>query len=106
MASNVQWLAGQAGRRSVIDDSVNLRRLQKEILRYLLTYPEAKDTREGIRDWWLPQTRMEFQSVDLSSALNDLVMRGWITASSLRGTVVYGLQHGRRDEILRWLESC
>jgi hypothetical protein len=89
------------------DDSADrLHMLRREILSYLTEHPDAKDTVEGIMDWWLSAAGEGVRADEVGSALESLVVKGWVTVSSLgRGTRVYGLDRARRREILEWLES-
>ncbi|MDQ6734147.1 MAG: hypothetical protein M3Z35_08550, partial [Nitrospirota bacterium] len=57
-----------ASRRTVIRD----------ILCYLLEHPDAKDTRDGILRWWIPQGRDEPDIQTMQDALDDLVAKGWM----------------------------
>jgi hypothetical protein len=80
--------------------------LQKDILRYLVQHIEAKDTVQGVLHWWLPATYAGLRESELTSALDELAAKGWLTVSSRGPTFkLYGLDQSRRDEILRWLES-
>jgi len=80
--------------------------LQREILSYLAQHPDAKDTVEGIMHWWLPGGETGVKASDVDGALEGLLARGWVTASSVgQGTRVYGLDRARRDEIMSWLEN-
>ena len=54
--------------------------LADEILRYLLEHPEAKDTIDGIADWWLTERRVRQGIVEVEAALGHLVERGLIDA--------------------------
>jgi hypothetical protein len=92
---------------AMTDDEVSaLHKLQREILSYLAQHPDAKDTVEGIVQWWLPREDTRMKVSHVSSALEGLVERGWMTASGLgQGARVYGLNHARQNEIRKWLEN-
>ncbi len=78
--------------------------LQREVLGYLVEHLEAKDTMQGIMQWWLLDGRPPVRPSDVSAALEDLVVRGWITATSLGpGAVLYGLDKTRIDEVRDFL---
>jgi hypothetical protein len=61
-----------------------------EILRYLAQRPNAADTIEGIKRWWLPRIRLDSAASDIERALNHLVRSGKVLASELPdGSTVY-----------------
>jgi len=75
------------------------------VLGYLVEHLEAKDTVQGIMQWWLRDGRPNVRRSDVSSALEDLVVRGWITATSLgQGAVLYGLDKTRIDDVRDFLQ--
>ena len=47
-----------------------------EIARYLGEHPEAADSLEGIRQWWLPRVRLDEASAQIEAALEELCVRG------------------------------
>jgi hypothetical protein len=88
------------------DDEIDRRRaLQRDVLGYLVEHLEAKDTVDGIMQWWLGGAPGPVRRSDVSAALEDLVLRGWLTATSLGpGVVLYGLARARLDDVRRFLE--
>jgi hypothetical protein len=61
-----------------------------EIARYLKDHPDAADSLEGIRRWWLPRVRLEETTAQLEEALEDLLRRGVVVRQGLAdGTVLY-----------------
>lgn len=52
--------------------------LADEVERYLAAHPDAADSAEGIRRWWLPAGRLDVRTDQLQSALALLVARGRI----------------------------
>lgn len=46
------------------------------ILHYLREHPDAADTADGIRQWWLPRQGVTRSVDDVEAALDDLVERG------------------------------
>ena len=69
-----------------------------EIMRYLLQYPEAKDTVEGVMQWWVPKGEAEYRRKDVEEVLDTLVARGWIT-KRLPADSLYSLNMERVAEI-------
>src|SRR5262245_46074638 len=63
------------------------RAIAREILGYLATHPEAKDTLDGIVEWWLPHRRRERSAVERAVAL--LLAHGVILETRRRGLPPY-----------------
>jgi hypothetical protein len=59
-----------------IDASHHLLQLQASIRVYLTRYPDAADSPEGIRQWWLTQALQTTSIETLRIALTALVMSG------------------------------
>ncbi len=76
----------------------------REILRYLIEHPGAKDSIDGVIWWWLPRECLKYRDEDVLQALNHLVSRRWVIASRVtKSTVVYGVVAARLGEIRRFL---
>ena len=54
--------------------------IQAEILRYLAQHPGAKDTAEGIAEWWMPARKTRPALTEVRDAMEDLVSRGLVIA--------------------------
>lgn len=52
--------------------------IKKEILAYFEENPEAKDSLEGIRDWWMLNRKIEIIGKVVEDALYDLVNEGLV----------------------------
>jgi hypothetical protein len=74
------------------------------ILQYLVEHPEAKDTREGIYKWWLPEGHGDRGRDEVQKALDLLTSKGWLTK---RGRIpqkeIYGINKDRLQEIKLFL---
>lgn len=79
--------------------------LGRQILEYLVKQPEAKDTLEGIMDWWLPATHPRARLEELERVLKHLVKRKWVTVTEAGPLVVYGLDQERLGEIKAYLQG-
>jgi hypothetical protein len=74
--------------------------VMREILQYLMSHPDAKDTILGILRWWLPTNCRGWTVEQVQDALDTLVARGWLT---IRRTTpaqqLYGLNKEKLMEI-------
>lgn len=52
--------------------------LAREILAYFAQHPDARDTLEGIVEWWLLEQHIICQTAQVKDALAELVARGWV----------------------------
>lgn len=64
--------------------------IAEEIARYLSEHPDAADSLDGIRQWWLPRLRLQEAIAQIEEALEELVERGVVVRQDMPdGTVVY-----------------
>ena len=78
--------------------------VMQDILRYLIKYPDAKDTIQGIVHWWLPRTPVERREIEVQKALEVLVARGWVTQRQITPfQQLYGLNKDKVEEINKFL---
>jgi hypothetical protein len=70
----------------------------REIERYLRAHPNASDTRQGVRDWWLADLASPLSADVIQIALDRLVDEGKLEARSIPGDVVYGRVRPRDEE--------
>ena len=94
MASRVQHAGPEelSGRLPMARLSQKQMTILKDILSYLHDHPDAKDTPEGIRQWWMPPSIRAPGAEDVSVVLAVLVSAGWLVAieGGLSSSVVYG----------------
>jgi hypothetical protein len=90
--ANGALIAHQTGVTSCADDLPNaVKRALEEIVRYMISRPDAKDTVKGIHDWWLPVNRDDCSLDEVKQAVETLVHWGWLTEHRLaEQIVVYG----------------
>jgi hypothetical protein len=80
--------------------------VQRAILKYLIERPLAKDTAEGIVQWWLPDFLPSPPEIAVQRALDALVQQGWVVVTKKSPTMtLYGLKESRREEILEFLND-
>lgn len=76
------------------------------ILGYLCSHPEAKDTAEGVRRWWLLAEGIEADRDRVRVALDYLVTWGWLLrTTSYSGLAVYGLNKERLPSLQWFLQG-
>jgi hypothetical protein len=65
--------------------------IAREIARYLVEHPDAADTLDGIRRWWLTRQRYEDATVLVQRAVELLVREGAAVGRKMPdGNIVYG----------------
>lgn len=80
--------------------------LARAILQYLQVHRDAKDTLQGIAQWWLLKewTEREFQQIE--GSISHLVSRGLLVERRREGLPsYYWLNRSKQDEISRILNS-
>ena len=70
----------------------------------MVEHPEAKDTVEGIADWWLLKQRIQVALAEVRAALTELAARGFLNTQRERdGRIRFGLNPEKAVEISAWL---
>ena len=83
------------------------RSLARAILRYLEVHPDAKDTVEGIAQWWLLHEWNESLRVHVERAVSWLLSQGLILEIRRPGVPPYYQRHPQqREAITRFLEGA
>lgn len=76
------------------------------ILGYLHAHADAKDTAEGITNWWLRAQGVTVHETAVHVALQELVTSGWLIAIESRlGHRLYALNGARRSDLERCCSS-
>ena len=76
-----------------------------EIAQYVSRHPDARDTLEGIRDWWLPSD-ISFTAAELQQALDILTGWGWLVKQMLiTQTYVYGVSEAGMQQAIDFLRD-
>jgi len=79
-----------------------------DVLSYLLRYPEAQDTVEGIAEWWLAEQQAERTMAAVRRAVAELEARGFVVKASMGGLqqpLRFSLNKAREQEIRDYLSS-
>lgn len=88
------------------DLPAGVKRALEEIVAYVVSRPEAKDTLQGIRDWWLRVRNVDCSPAEVQQAVETLVQWGWLTEQRLaEQTVVYGPSQEGLQNGLQYLKS-
>lgn len=80
-------------------------RLARAVLLHLARGGQARDTLEGIVQWWLQKERIDQAVESVTRVLDVLVARGLVTeCSDASGQRTYSIDAARRDEVQAMLE--
>ncbi len=83
------------------------RELARDILRYLFTHSEAKDTLQGIAQWWLLREWTERRLQDVERAIVLLEKAGLVLKKVQSGQEPrYAMNPTRKSEIKRLLQGA
>ena len=75
-------------------------RLKQRILSYLVEHPNAEDTVDGIKQWWLLAQLIQTSDRDVEAALSALVEEGWLVrVNRVDSADCYKVNSKRRGEI-------
>jgi hypothetical protein len=72
----------QVNQKNIQDDHLEV---AERILRYLRAHPEAKDTLEGIAEWWLAEDKISQSVEKVAKALAWLVESGKLVERHVAG---------------------
>lgn len=88
------------------EESPPARPIIRQILRHLIDHPEAKDTRQGIIRWWLPDTGSERRGEEVQQAIDWLVVQDWLVKRDTTSSqTLYGLNRTKLEVIEEFLKT-
>ena len=88
------------------NDTEDLSEFVEEILRYVVAHPGAKDTVNGIQNWWLPRRISEEGKGKIAKSLKLLVAKGWLIARCPpQSETIYSLNENSLQEINHFLNE-
>jgi len=80
--------------------------MARAILHYLQVHPHAKDTLEGIAQWWLLREWTEQRFHQIEGSIAQLVSSGLVVERKREGSPsYYWLNRAKQDEISEILSS-
>jgi hypothetical protein len=88
---------GSLGRRRAVIQAV---------LHYLIKNPDAKDTIDGVRRWWLPQIYREQSQEEIEETLDFLSSKSWLTIRITSQQKIYGLNKDSKEQIENYLKHA
>lgn len=60
------------------DSPYQVRSIEKNVLEYLLRNPDARDTLEGIIEWWILEREISLRTKQIREAIQILVEKGLV----------------------------
>jgi len=80
--------------------------MARAILQYLQAHPDAKDTLDGIAQWWLLKEWTERKHQQIEASLSELVSSGLVVERRRDGMPpYYWLNRAKQDEITQMLND-
>ena len=78
-----------------------------KILRYLMDNPKAKDTLEGIVEWWLLQQNIKQSITLIRGAVDKLIQKGFLVETQGTGrTTYYQVNNEKLPEIAALIQNA
>ena len=79
----------------------------REILAYLSDHPEARDTLEGIVQWWMLERKIRHQIALVREAIQELVGKGFLLEEPIPGSKKsYQVNPRKQREIQRLIRTA
>lgn len=82
------------------------RKIALQILRYMEEHPQAKDTIEGISQWWLAREGGRYRLSEVERAVSRLVDEDLVVANNRKGSArCYGANPRKLEAIAKILKG-
>jgi hypothetical protein len=89
-----------------MSEASTVREISGEILRYLERYPDAKDTLDGIAQWWIRCAQKKYLRGEVERAVAFLLAKGLLLELRRQGVPpYYQLNPQQREAIPKLLEG-
>jgi len=75
--------------------------LALSILGYLQAHPDAKDTLDGISQWWVPGQSAERRVSEVAAAISLLLSKDLIVETRREGLPPYYGVHQQKEDVIR-----
>jgi len=88
------------------DVPTNWLHVVKQILQHFTKHPAAKDTSQGMLQWWLKEGNVPGGRAELEQILETLVNIGWLVETRISSSPkIYGLNQNRTSDIEKFLNG-
>ena len=77
----------------------------RAVLHYLIKNPDAKDTIDGVRRWWLLEVYREQRQEEIEETLDFLASKRWLTIRITSQQKIYGLNKKFLEQIKNYLND-
>lgn len=97
-------MRGMGWRMAEQEASGEIHQAIRTILAYLVAHPDAKDTIEGIAQWWAPSYAGSAEAV--RRGVEELTRRGWLSVrTGGTGVRLYSLNKDLLNDVTRYLHG-
>ncbi|NKE72894.1 hypothetical protein [Candidatus Manganitrophus noduliformans] len=88
------------------DDTGSRQVIIRDLFRYLVANPDAKDTIEGVLQWWLLKGGTALGVREVQEAVDFLVSKEWlIEREATPSKKIYGMNKSRIKEIRAFIDE-
>ncbi len=88
------------------DSQFQVRSIERNVLEYLLKNPEARDTLEGIIEWWILEREIRLRTEQIKEAIQILVEKGFVLQHETADTRIhYTINTNRYQEVEDFIKN-